>query len=118
MMDTMRISAALRGCDAIYMTGPQPATRQMHRTLTAVCVVYAASGRRHVAAHAPAPIPSEGAVCGPHAEISQPPPPPRVDSSPAPAAVPVTVMSDHEFGRGCRAPLVCSRELRCVSPFQ
>jgi hypothetical protein len=101
MIATLRLHAALRGCDAVQVLGvayrEEYKPRYARHVVTAVCKMYNDEQAQRAAGQArtapPAPLADEGKSCTPPIET---------DPAPYPS---------------CREPLVCSNKV-CASPYR
>jgi hypothetical protein len=94
MIATLRVHAALRGCDAVQILGVELVGKTREPVVRGVCEVYTDAQAQAAASQiaVPKPLPGEGASCGVD---------PRSGS-----AAPV-----------CPDPLVCSSNV-CASPYR
>lgn len=93
MLRTLRLHAALRGCDALQIMGVELAGKYLLRVVRGVCEIYT-DPQAQQASKGPPPerLPGEGQPCG---------------VTPGPTGVPAD----------CVHPLVCSNAV-CASPYQ
>ncbi len=105
MFGTLRLHAALRGCDAVQVMGVELAGREESRVVRGVCEMYtdpeAIEADKTLRAES---IPGEGKPCTavPGATAL----PPSTSAAPSDALT------------GCLYPLVCAGSGVCVSPYQ
>ena len=113
MLHTLRLHAALRGCDALQVMGVELAGRRASRVVRGVCEMYtdpqALEADKHLTAER---LPSEGHTCvmaadrGTQCSDRGPAPPCAVPAAGS-TAVPVS----------CLDPLVCLNSV-CASPYR
>jgi hypothetical protein len=118
MLRTLRLHAALRGCDALQVLGVELAGKTYLRVVRGVCEMYtdpqALEADKHLT---PERLPGEGQPCA-------------VEGSVGPMGDPNTPISCSDRGPGqtcaagspalsdsCRDPLVCLNSV-CASPYQ
>jgi len=105
MFGTLRLHAALRGCDAVQVMGVELAGKEEWRVVRGVCEMYtdpeAIAADKAMRAER---IPGEGKSCTP---------------VPADTVLPPSTSAAPSDARtGCLYPLVCAGSGVCVSPYQ
>jgi len=100
MMGTLRLHAALRGCDAVQVLGVELAGKHYWRVVRGVCVMYTDAQAQEAASLIAVykPLTGEGAAC-------DPPPPATGGTLPPYTPAP------------CPDPLVCTNKV-CASPYR
>lgn len=105
MFTTLRLHAALRGCDAVQVMGVELAGKEESRVVRGVCEMYTDPEAIEAAKTlTPERVPGEGRPCAVaqgHAAL-----PPSTSVAPSDALT------------GCLYPLVCSAKGVCASPYQ
>ncbi len=105
MFTTLRLHAALRGCDAVQVMGVELAGREESRVVRGVCEMYTDPEAVEAAKTlTPERLPGEGRPC---------------TAVPADTALPPsTSVAPSDALTGCHYPLVCSPEGVCVTPYR
>ena len=105
MFATLRLHAALRGCDAVQVMGVELAGREESGVVRGVCEMYTDPAAREADKTLRAErIPGEGKAC-----------------TPVPAATalpPSTSVAPSDALTGCAYPLVCAANGVCASPYR
>ena len=105
MFATLRLHAALRGCDAVQVMGVELAGKEESRVVRGVCEMYtdpeAIEADKALRAER---IPGEGKACTP--------------ISAATALPPSTSAAPSDALTGCVYPLACAANGVCVSPYR
>lgn len=116
MLRTLRLHAALRGCDALQVMGVELAGKRYERIVRGVCDMY--TDPQSLETHAqltPERLPGEGQSCAAPADPATPPAS-CSDHGPSPPCV-APVAAASASTDGCLDPLVCVNGV-CASPYQ
>jgi len=105
MLTTVRLHAALRGCDAVQVMGVELAGREESRVVRGVCEMYTDPEAKEAAKTlTPERLPGEGRACAVvQADTVLPP---------------STSVAPSDALTGCLYPLVCSAKGVCTSPYR
>jgi len=105
MLTTLRLHAALRGCDAVQVMGVELAGKEESRVVRGVCEMYTdAEAIEADKSLTPERLPGEGRACA--VVQGDTVLPPSTSAAPSDALT------------GCLYPLVCSAKGVCASPYQ
>jgi hypothetical protein len=132
MLGTLRLHAALRGCDALQVLGVELAGKTYLRVVRGVCEMYTDPQAEEADKHlTPERLPGEGQSCAvtadstscpawgygqPCATAAGPTTPPATCSDRGPGQACAAAAGSTSFPGGCPDPLVCLNSV-CASPY-